>query len=66
VNKDELFSHIANNNGNVRIAPISSKEEAEKLIFLAQQLEYEGKISLLEFCMEKDPIVVSLNTKLIK
>ncbi|MBM7655270.1 hypothetical protein [Neobacillus cucumis] len=62
MNKYDLFNQIVLNNGNVRLSPISSKEEAEEIIFLAHQLEHEGKISLVEFCMEKDPIAVSLKT----
>ena len=65
MNKYDLFNQIVLNNGNVRFSPISSKDEAENLVFLAHQLEREGKISLLEFCIEKDPIAVSLKTKLI-
>ncbi len=64
--KEELLSHIYNSNGNVRISDLSSKEEAEDLIFTAQHLEQEGKIVLHEFCLENDPLAVTLKTEQIK
>jgi hypothetical protein len=64
--KEELLSHIYDSNGKVRISDLSSKEEAEDLIFKAQHLELEGKIVLLEFCMENDPLTVTLKTKQLK
>ncbi|PLS03322.1 hypothetical protein [Neobacillus cucumis] len=64
--KEELLSHIYDSNGNVRISDISSKEEAEDLIFTAHHLEQEGKIVLLEYCLENDPLAVTLKTKQIK
>lgn len=64
--KEELLSQITNSDGNVRISSISSTEEGEHLVYLAKHLEHEGKIVLLEYCMEQEPLAVSFKTKLIK
>jgi hypothetical protein len=64
--KEELLSHIYDSNGNVRISDLSSKEEAEDLLFKAQHLEQEGKIVLVEFCMENDPLAVTMKTRQLK
>lgn len=64
--KEELLSRITNNDGNTRISSISSKEEGEEIINLAKHLEYEGKITLIEYCLENKPLAVSLKADLIK
>ena len=61
--KEELLSHICNSNGNIKIWSISSKEEAEDIIFTAHHLEQEGKIVLIEYCLENDPLTVTLKTR---
>ena len=64
--KQDLLNQITNSDGNVKISSISSTEKGEHLINLAKTLEHEGKIVLLEYCMEQEPVSVSLKTKLIK
>jgi hypothetical protein len=44
---------------------VSSTEEGEEIIALAKHLEHEGKIVLMEYCIEKKPTAVSLKTKTI-
>lgn len=61
--KEDLLDLITESNGEVKISSISTTEECEDLIHLAKTLESEGKIVLLEYCMEQDPLTVSLKTK---
>jgi hypothetical protein len=63
LSKEELFDQIQNSDGNLRISSISSTEEGEELIALAKHLELEGKIVLLEYCLDKKPLSVSIKTK---
>ncbi|CAM3800069.1 hypothetical protein [Mesobacillus thioparans] len=63
LSKEDLLDQIQNSDGNVRISSISSAEEGEELIALAKHLELEGKIVLLEYCLDKKPMSVSLKTK---
>ena len=63
MSKEELFNQIQNSDGNLRISSVSSTEEGEEVIALAKHLELEGKIVLLEYCLEKKPLAVSLKTK---
>ncbi|WML49991.1 hypothetical protein RCG23_09140 [Neobacillus sp. PS3-34] len=64
--KEELLNRITNNDGNTRITSISSREEGEEIIALAKHLEYEGKITLMEYCLESKPLAVSLKADSIK
>ncbi|MEH7440569.1 hypothetical protein V7182_24265 [Neobacillus drentensis] len=61
--KEDLLTLITNSDGNVKISSISTAEECEDLIHLAKTLESEGKIVLVEYCMEQEPLSVSLKTK---
>jgi hypothetical protein len=63
MSKEELFDHIKNSDGNIKISSVSSTEEGEEIIALAKHLEHEGKIVLMEYCIEKKPTAVSLKTK---
>ncbi|GAM13184.1 MULTISPECIES: hypothetical protein [Mesobacillus] len=63
MSKEELFNQIQNSDGNLRISSVSSTEEGEEVIALAKHLELEGKIVLLEYCLDKKPLAVSLKTK---
>lgn len=63
MSKEELFNQIQNSDGNLRISSVSSVEEGEEVIALAKHLELEGKIVLLEYCLDKKPLAVSLKTK---
>ncbi|MCM3122768.1 MULTISPECIES: hypothetical protein [unclassified Mesobacillus] len=63
LSKDDLLDQIQNSDGNLRISSISSTEEGEELIALAKHLELEGKIVLLEYCLDKKPLSVSIKTK---
>ncbi|WHX42802.1 hypothetical protein QNH36_12000 [Mesobacillus sp. AQ2] len=63
LSKDDLLDQIKNSDGNLRISSISSTEEGEELIALAKHLELEGKIVLLEYCLDKKPLSVSIKTK---
>ena len=63
MSKEELFNRIQNSDGNLRISSVSSVEEGEEVIALAKHLELEGKIVLLEYCLDKKPLTVSLKTK---
>ena len=63
MSKEELFNQIMNSDGNLKISSISSSEEGEEVIALAKHLELEGKIVLLEYCLDKKPLAVSLKTK---
>ncbi|MFT9598120.1 hypothetical protein [Mesobacillus sp.] len=63
MSKEELFDQIQNSDGNLRISSVSSTEEGEEVIALAKHLELEGKIVLLEYCLDKKPLAVSLKTK---
>lgn len=63
LSKVELLDQIQNSDGNLRISSISSTEEGEELIALAKHLELEGKIVLLEYCLDKKPLSVSIKTK---
>ncbi|WP_144475578.1 hypothetical protein [Cytobacillus oceanisediminis] len=63
LSKEELLDQIQNSDGNLKISSISSTEEGEELIALAKHLELEGKIVLLEYCLDKKPLSVSIKTK---
>jgi hypothetical protein len=63
MSKEELFNQIQSSDGNLRISSVSSMEEGEEVIALAKHLELEGKIVLLEYCLDKKPLAVSLKTK---
>lgn len=63
LSKDDLLDQIQNSDGNLRISSISSTEEGEELIALAKHLELEGEIVLLEYCLDKKPLSVSIKTK---
>jgi hypothetical protein len=63
LSKEELLKQIQNSDGNLRISSVSSTEEGEEVIALAKHLELEGKIVLLEYCLDKKPLAVSLKTK---
>ncbi|WNF24973.1 hypothetical protein [Mesobacillus jeotgali] len=63
MSKEELFNQIKNSDGNLKISSVSSTEEGEEVIALAKHLELEGKIVLLEYCLDKKPLAVSLKTK---
>lgn len=63
MSKEELFNKLQNSDGNLQISSVSSTEEGEELIALAKHLEHEGKIVLLEYCLDKKPLAVSLKTK---
>ncbi len=63
LSKKDLLDQIQNSDGKVRISSLSSAEEGEELIALAKHLELEGKIVLLEYCLDKKPLSVSLKTK---
>ncbi|WP_226641694.1 hypothetical protein [Mesobacillus subterraneus] len=63
MSKEELLNQIKNSNGSLEISSVSSTEEGEEVIALAKQLEFEGKIVLLEYCLDKKPLAVSLKTK---
>ncbi|WP_174732199.1 hypothetical protein [Mesobacillus harenae] len=64
--KEELLKQINKSDGELTISSISTKEEGENLISLAKHLEHEGKIVLLEYCLDKKPLAVSLKTKLVE
>lgn len=61
--KEDLLDLITDSNGEVKISSFSTSEECEDVIQLAKTLESEGKIVLLEYCMEQEPLAVSLKTK---
>lgn len=63
MSKEELLNQIKNSDGNLKISSVSSTEEGEEVIALAKHLELEGKIVLLEYCLDKKPLAVSLKTK---
>ncbi|MBT2679403.1 hypothetical protein J7E38_10350 [Bacillus sp. ISL-35] len=63
LSKEELLEQIQNSHGNISISSISSTEEGEELIALAKHLELEGRIVLMEYCLDKKPLSVSLKTK---
>ncbi|MBT2663452.1 hypothetical protein [Bacillus sp. ISL-45] len=63
MSKEELFKQIQNSDGNLRISSVSSTEEGEEVIALAKHLELEGKIVLLEYCLDMKPLAVTLKTK---
>ncbi|MBT2692062.1 hypothetical protein [Bacillus sp. ISL-55] len=63
MSKEELFNQIQNSDGNLKISSVSSAEEGEEVIALAKHLELEGKIVLMEYCLDKKPLAVSLKTK---
>jgi hypothetical protein len=63
LSKEELLDKIHNSDGNLSISSVSSIEEGEELIALAKTLEHEGKIVLLEYCVDKKPLAVTLKTK---
>ena len=63
MSKEELLNQIKNSDGNLKISSVSSTEEGEEVIALAKHLELEGKIILLEYCLDKKPLAVSLKTK---
>lgn len=63
MSKEELFNKLQNSDGNLQISSVSSTEEGEELIALAKHLEHEGRIVLLEYCLDKKPLAVSLKTK---
>lgn len=63
LSKEELLNQIMNSDGNLEISSVSSTEEGEEVISLAKILEHEGKIILLEYCLDKKPLSVSLKTK---
>jgi hypothetical protein len=63
MSKEELLNQIKNSDGNLKISSISSTEEGDEVIALAKHLELEGKIVLLEYCLDKKPLAVSLKTK---
>ncbi|RSD29060.1 hypothetical protein [Mesobacillus subterraneus] len=64
MSKEELFEQIKNSDGNLKISSVSSVEEGEEVIALAKHLEHDGKIVLLEYCLDKKPLSVSLKTKI--
>ncbi|WP_079508926.1 hypothetical protein [Mesobacillus jeotgali] len=63
LSKEELLDKIQNSDGNLSISSVSSIQEGEELIALAKTLEHEGKIVLLEYCVDNKPLAVSLKTK---
>ena len=65
MSKEELLDQIKNSDGNIKISSISSTENGEQIISMAKHLEHEGKIVLMEYCVEKKPLAVSLKTRFI-
>ncbi len=64
MSKQELLERILDSEGSLKISSVSSTEEGEELISLAKNLEHEGKIILMEYCLDKKPLSVTLKTKL--
>lgn len=64
LSKEELLERILNSEGSLKISSVSSTEEGEELISLAKTLEHEGKIILMEYCLDKKPLSVTIKTKL--